>query len=141
MKNYKVVLEIEIENNHQVGITGKFNLSDMLFTDLDRREMDSTILVLNARRFIKLLNGFSSITVTSLFKGSGDFSSAKIEDVIKSVRFVSDLREIKSSEFDGHKYNNYQVCDQKFLYDTIKELCLLADAKMASIIDEQLLTK
>lgn len=108
-----IKVEIEVENQIKLGLSGEYRVNDMVFTDLEysTRELNAEELIANLKAATKSLKGFKMLTITLYAYDRNDYTTRNKS--IASCRFICDHNEVKMSKINFNKYDNFQKAHKK----------------------------
>lgn len=121
-KIIKVIVDIE-QDKLGVNIRGNFNVTSMLFSDL-QTTMDAEQMVNDVKKCIRSLKGFSMLTISMTY----DDAYVPYPKEVHSVRFIDNYGEIKMSYVNGSRYSIWEVVKDKAIYDNIRTFVNNANA-------------
>ena len=118
--NKIIKIEIEIENEFQIGFRGTMNVNDMIFTEYSSL-LNYDHLADCYKKAIKKLEGFTMVTITLSIYEQGKYRAADM-DIFKSFRYTQKFGEVQKSNFNGYCYNNFVDDSIKNILPNIKEM-------------------
>ena len=123
MKNIKILIEIEKE--FSADMRAEFKISDVLFFEFNRLFVHEN-LIFDTKKALKKLEGFSMLTINVLID----------DKILTSKRYIDEYRSgvIKSSNFNGYVFNNFEIADKKQIFEDIKIMTHQANEKFISIV-------
>src|ERR1017187_3256579 len=95
-------ISIEIEKEFQLGLNGKFTVSDTVFTEYERL-FDYDSISANVRESLRRLAGFNSLTIDVVIRADNDYST--YGPVENSYRFLLNKSEMKKAHFNNNSYS------------------------------------
>ena len=125
--------EIEIEKEFQLGLNGKFTITNAIFTDHDNL-FDYDSICAQVREALRRLAGFNMFTINVLIRADNDYSS--YGPVENSYRFTLRLGNMKKSHFNGNSYSVWLNTDMKDVYQTLKDMIGSANRKFIELVKE-----
>ena len=111
----KLKISIDQERIGYYG-RGEINITDMMFSESSYKLMDSDELITEVKQVIKMLKGFSMITITL----TDDQEFSLYPKAIHEVRFTNNYGDIKMAFSNGHHFDNWSDAKVKDVYDNIK---------------------
>jgi hypothetical protein len=135
MQHKKIAIEIEVEYDIAIGLSGKFDIRTLLFTEYDSL-MESEAVIINYRTALKKLGGFSMLTATLTLRDKNDYGWNKPQDVVKSWRYVKRYDEVTFAPWNGHRYEDYAPSDKRSIESRLKELVILANTTYVQQLKE-----
>jgi hypothetical protein len=135
MQHKKIAIEIEVEYDIAIGLSGKFEIRTLLFTEYDSL-MESEEVITNYRTALKKLGGFSMLTATLTLRDKNDYGWNKPQDVVKSWRYVKRYDEVTFAPWNGHRYEDYAPSDKRSIESRLKELVILANTTYVQQLKE-----
>jgi hypothetical protein len=91
-------------------------ISDMMFSESNYKLMDSDELITEVKQCIKLMKGWTMITITL----TDDIQFAVYPRQVHSVRLTNNYGEINMAYCNGHHFDNWKPAKIKDAYDNIK---------------------
>ena len=112
-----IKLRITIDQSH-LGYYGRGEMviTDMMFSYYDNYLMDADQLIAEVKQCIKLMKGFTMLTISL----TDDFSYSIYPREVNSVRFTSYYGELKMSHSNGSYFDNWNDAKIKDVYDNIR---------------------
>jgi len=135
MQHKKIAIEIEVEYDIAIGLSGKFDIRSVLFTEYDSL-LDAEGVIANYRTAIKKLGNFSMLTATLTLRDKNDYGWNKPQDVVKSWSYVKRYDEVTFAPWNGHRYEDYAPSDKKSIESRLKELVTLANTTYVQQLKE-----
>ena len=136
----KLSINIEQDTKFGCNVTGEFNVTDMIFSDLNNL-LDAESMIADVKKCLKLLKGFKMLTIR-LTDGI-QYESYPTE--IHSVRFTNHYGEIKmayANKTSGHNcYTNWEIVKEKDIYDNIRTFVQNANILQVGKIRESVNTE
>jgi hypothetical protein len=128
----KIAIEIEVEYDIAIGLSGKFDIRSVLFTEYDSL-LDAEGVIANYRTALKKLGNFSMLTATLTLRDKDDYGWNKPQDVVRSWRYVKRYDEVTFAPWNGHRYEDYtpipvSVSDKKAIESRLKDLVAEANS-------------
>jgi hypothetical protein len=95
---------------------GEMTITDMMFSESRYKLMDAEELITEVKQCIKLMKGWSMITITL----TDDIEYTSYPKRISEVRFINRYGDIEMSYADGNYFSNWKPAKIKELYENIR---------------------
>lgn len=117
---------MEVEYDFHTGLTGKFELRHTIFTEYDSL-LDVKEVMTNYRAALKRLGNFKMITATLTLRDKNDYGWHKVQDVVKSWRYVNRYDDVTFAPWNGNMYEEFTPSDKKSIESRLADLVELAN--------------
>lgn len=129
-----IKLQITIEHDIATGLRSTFEISDMLFTDLDSLLYYDNIKE-NLDTALKMNKGFSMITIDLYDYDSNTFYGQK--NIITGKRYLCKNGEItKATLTNGNTYEFWNPSTKKDIFESLKYMVDAANRKYIALIKD-----
>ena len=117
MSKSTIKLTISIDQQ-RIGYYGRgeMTITDMMFSESHYKLMDADELITEVKQCIKLMKGWTIITITL----TDDIQFAVYPRVVNEVRFTNSYGDIKMSHSNGKYFDNWNEAKIKDVYDNIR---------------------
>lgn len=119
-KKLRLLIEVESERRISWGVRGKFEVSDVIFSDLST-SFDEAQILTDVKLCIKAMKGFNMLT---MYLTESEPPISYNEREIHSIRYVNDWGSIKKANVNktnGYsRYDNWEEATLKDLYEDIR---------------------
>jgi hypothetical protein len=116
-KKLRLLIEVESERRISWGITGKFEISDFIYSDSSTL-FDEAQMVADTKLAIKAMKGFNMLTI---YLNEGQ--PYKDERQVHSVRYINDWGTIKKSNVNkSNGYSCYDAWEEATLKDLYEDI-------------------
>ena len=117
MSKSTIKLTISIDQQ-RIGYYGRgeMTITDMMFSESSYKLMDADELITEVKQCIKLMKGWTMITITL----TDDIEFVSYPKQVYAVRLTNSYGEIKMANCNGHYFDNWNEAKIKDAYDNIR---------------------